>query len=48
VYADASWKATKHVMPFIRVNNLLNANYQEVLGYQALSRNGAIGAKITW
>jgi vitamin B12 transporter len=48
VYADASWKATKHVTPFIRVNNLLNANYQEVLGYQALSRNGAIGAKITW
>lgn len=48
VFAGASWKATKHVMPFIRVNNLLNANYQEVLGYQALSRNGAIGAKITW
>ena len=48
VFADASWKATRHLMPFVRVNNLLNANYQEVLGYQALSRNGAVGMRITW
>src|SRR5579863_482913 len=48
VFADASWKATKNLMPFVRVNNLLNANYQEVLGYQALSRNGAMGMRITW
>jgi len=48
VFADASWRAAKHLMPFVRVNNLLNANYQEVLGYQALSRNGAVGMRITW
>jgi vitamin B12 transporter len=48
VFADASWKATKHLMPFVRVNNLLNSNYQEVLGYQALSRNGSVGMRITW
>ncbi len=48
VYADATWKATKHFTPFVRVNNLLNANYQEVLGYQALSRNGAVGMRVTW
>jgi vitamin B12 transporter len=48
VFADASWKATKHLMPFLRVNNLLNADYQEVLGYQALSRNGAVGMRVAW
>ena len=48
LFADASWKANKHLMPFVRVNNLLNANYQEVLGYPALSRNGSVGARIMW
>jgi vitamin B12 transporter len=48
VFLDGSWHATKHLMPFVRVENLLNENYQEVLGYQALSRNGAAGLRITW
>ena len=48
VFLDASWKATRHMMPFVRVNNVLNADYQEVLGYQALSRNGAVGMRVTW
>lgn len=48
VYADASWKMTRHLEPFFRINNLLNENYQEVLGYQALSRNGSAGMRITW
>lgn len=48
VFADGSWKATKHFMPFVRVSNLLNADYQEVLGYPALSRNGSAGMRITW
>lgn len=48
VFVDGSWKATKHLMPFVRVNNLLNADYQEVLGYPALSRNGAVGMRVTW
>ncbi len=48
VFVDGAWKATRHLTPFVRVNNLLNANYQEVLGYQALSRNGAVGLRITW
>ncbi len=48
VFADASWKMTKHLEPFLRVNNLLNEDYQEVLGYQALSRNGSAGMRITW
>jgi vitamin B12 transporter len=48
VFVDGSFKATRHLEPFFRVNNLLNENYQEVLGYQALSRNGAVGMRITW
>jgi vitamin B12 transporter len=48
VFADASWRATRHLMPFIRVNNLMNADYQEVLGYPALSRNGSVGVRVTW
>ena len=48
VFVDGSWKMTKHLEPFFRVNNLLNADYQEVLGYQALSRNGSVGMRITW
>jgi vitamin B12 transporter len=48
VFIDGSWKVTKHFEPFFRVNNLLNENYQEVLGYQALSRNGSVGMRVTW
>jgi vitamin B12 transporter len=48
VYANASWQATRHIEPFARIENALNANYQEVLGYAALSRNGAGGVKVTW
>ncbi len=46
VYASASYKATKHVTPVLRVDNLLNARYQEVLGYQALSRSVIGGVRI--
>ena len=48
VYGSASWQASKHIEPFVRIENALNADYQEVLGYQALSRNGAGGVKVTW
>ena len=48
VFVDGSWKVTRHFEPFFRVNNLLNANFQEVLGYQALSRNGSVGMRVSW
>lgn len=48
VYANASWQINKHFQPFARIENALNADYQEVLGYRALSRNGAGGIKISW
>jgi outer membrane receptor protein involved in Fe transport len=38
----------KHFTPFLKVNNLLNERYEEVLGYQALSRNILGGVRIHW
>ncbi len=48
VFVDGSFKIAKHFTPFFRINNLLNQDYQEVLGYQALSRNGTVGLRINW
>ncbi len=46
VYASASYKAAKHVTPLLRVDNLLNERYEDVLGYQALSRSIIGGVRI--
>jgi vitamin B12 transporter len=48
VYASASFQATKHVTPVLRVDNLLNERYEEVLGYQALSRSIIGGVRLSW
>ena len=48
LFADGSYRATKHLEPFIRVQNALNEDYQEALGYSALSRTEIGGLRITW
>jgi vitamin B12 transporter len=48
VYGSASWQATKHVAPYVRVNNALDTQYQEALGYSALSRTVLGGVRLTW
>ncbi|MGH9591703.1 MAG: TonB-dependent receptor [Bryobacteraceae bacterium] len=48
VYAGASWQAAKHVAPYVRVNNALDSQYQEALGYSALSRSVLGGVRLTW
>jgi vitamin B12 transporter len=48
IYASGSFQATKHVTPFLRLDNLLNERYEEVLGYQALSRSVVGGLRLTW
>jgi vitamin B12 transporter len=48
VYASASFDAYKHVTPVLRLENLLNERYEEVLGYQALSRSVIGGVRIHW
>jgi len=48
VFLNGSWRATRHVAPFLRIDNVLNERYQEVLGYAALRRIAAGGVKLTW
>jgi vitamin B12 transporter len=48
VFFSASYTLTKHFTPVLRIDNLLNENYQEVLGYQALSRSVMGGLRIGW
>jgi vitamin B12 transporter len=48
VFASASWKAARHVEPFLRVGNALNERYQEALGYSSLSRAVIGGMHLTW
>lgn len=48
IYASASYQVAGHVTPFFRAENLLNERYEEVLGYQALSRGVLGGVRIHW
>ncbi len=48
VYFSANYQATKHIAPFVRINNLFDEQYQEVNGYGAWSRNAMGGVRITW
>jgi vitamin B12 transporter len=48
IYASASYNIAKHFTPILKVENLLNERYEEVLGYQALSRGILGGVRIHW
>jgi outer membrane receptor protein involved in Fe transport len=48
VFVNASYQATKNLAPFVRIQNALDQQYQEVLGYSALSRTATGGLRITW
>ncbi len=48
VFVSASYQATKNVEPFVRIQNAMNEQYQEALGYSALSRTATGGLRITW
>ncbi len=48
IYASGSYRVNSHVIPFLRVDNLLNERYEEVLGYQALSRTLLGGMRLAW
>ena len=48
IYASASYDIAKHFTPILKVENLLNQRYEEVLGYQALSRGILGGVRIHW
>ncbi len=48
VFVSGSWQATRHVEPFVRIENALDQVYQEVLGYSSLSRVTMGGLKVSW
>jgi vitamin B12 transporter len=48
IYASASYDLAKHFTPILRVDNLMNERYEEVLGYQAWSRDIIGGLRIHW
>lgn len=48
VYAGGSFDLNKHVTPVIRIDNLLNEHYEEVLGYPALTRSVMGGVRLRW
>ena len=48
VFVNASYQATRNLAPFVRIQNALDQQYQEALGYSALSRNTTGGLRITW
>jgi outer membrane cobalamin receptor len=48
VFFDVSYQAHKHLTPYLRVQNALNDQYQEVLGYSALTRSTTGGLRIAW
>jgi vitamin B12 transporter len=48
VFVNASYQATKNLAPFVRIQNALDQQYQEALGYSALSRSATGGLRITW
>jgi len=48
VYLTGSYELTHHVTPFVRIDNLLDDHYQEVLGFSSLSRNAMGGMRVSW
>jgi outer membrane cobalamin receptor len=47
-YVSGSYALTRHVTPYVRVDNLLNERYEEILGYTSLRRNAVTGLRVTW
>lgn len=48
LYASGTYQITEHIAPFLRIDNLADERYQEVLGYPALTRNAMGGVRIWW
>ena len=48
VFLNGSFQVTRHVELHVRMDNALDEQYQEVLGYTALGRNATGGVKLTW
>ncbi|MEE4384358.1 MAG: TonB-dependent receptor [Pseudomonadales bacterium] len=42
------WQATEEVELFARIENLLDTEYQQVLGYGTPGRSGTVGVRLRW
>jgi vitamin B12 transporter len=48
VYLSGSYRLSRYLTPYLRIDNLLNETYAEVLGYTSLRRNAVGGLRIAW
>jgi vitamin B12 transporter len=48
VFVSGSYQLTPHVMPFVRIENAADEQYQEALGYSSLARSAYGGLKFSW
>lgn len=48
MFLSASYNAARHITPYLRMDNVLNERYEEVLGYTALSRSAIGGVRVAW
>jgi len=48
VFLNGSFQATRNLSIFGRIGNLLDEQYQEALGYAAMSRNAAGGVRVSF
>ncbi|HXG32932.1 MAG TPA: TonB-dependent receptor [Bryobacteraceae bacterium] len=48
VYASGAVQLNRHVTPFFQADNVLNARYQEALGFSSLGRSLRGGLRLSW
>lgn len=48
VFVNGSYRLSRYVTPYFRMDNALNERYQEVLGYTALTRSAIGGVRVAW
>ncbi len=48
MFVSGSFEITRHIVPFVRMDNVFNEHYGEVLGYTALNRAATGGVRLTW
>ncbi len=48
MFVNGSYRLTKHLTPYFRIDNLLNEHYQEVLEFMSLTRSAIGGLRVAW
>ena len=45
---SAAYTATKHLRPYVRIENLLDRSYEEIAGFTSPGFTGVVGVEATW